>query len=375
MDADELDRTIPIGAAGTFLSLKVWLSAVPDNGAGSDTYDFTLRVNSAGTALTCQTAERVINCQVTANVAVAANDLVCVEVVPANTPAVVSVQWVLTFSPTVDGENIYGAGTGSNALTASGTRFLIPQTFCLTTVATEAGTEFMMPTGGTVDDLYVVLDAAPDNGAGVDRYGFTIRLCNPNCADTLLTLNIDDLDTTGSNSTGINFKAGDRLGLEVTPSNTPAAVGAQWGFVIRPADPEDFILGASPNNNLSTTTEYTSIQGRDAWTTTESDVDGRGETMLLKSMYVRLNGAPGAGTSYTLTARSNAKNTPLAVSILDTQTQVNNTALHWIDSGNELSIRSTVTGTPTARMPIISILATVVADRWQGATLQGATLQ
>ena len=84
-----------------------------------------------------------------------------------------------------------------------------------------------MPTSGTLTNLTVKLNKAPDNGAGTQQEVFTIY---KNGLPTSLTCTIAESATTGSD--GVNsvaFTAFDTITLEVVPSGTPATnINVRW---------------------------------------------------------------------------------------------------------------------------------------------------
>jgi hypothetical protein len=79
----------------------------------------------------------------------------------------------------------------------------------------------------TARKFYVQLTGAPGN---THSYTFTIRR---NGTDTAVQVVISDsqvTDNSGTNSVAIS--GGDRIDIENTPNNNPAAQGAFYGFVL-----------------------------------------------------------------------------------------------------------------------------------------------
>ena len=71
----------------TIQSMIVEIAPSPDNGAGVNGYQFTLRKNAADTALLCSITELARTCSANVDVAIANDDLLSLEVTPSNTPA------------------------------------------------------------------------------------------------------------------------------------------------------------------------------------------------------------------------------------------------------------------------------------------------
>ena len=70
----------------TIQSMIVEIEPSPDNGAGVNGYQFTLRKNAADTALLCSITELAKTCSANVDVAIANDDLLSLEVTPSNTP-------------------------------------------------------------------------------------------------------------------------------------------------------------------------------------------------------------------------------------------------------------------------------------------------
>lgn len=82
------DRLTPITSDGVFSNLYAAVIGAPDNGVGTQAWDFTLRVNDSATTLTCDIEETATTCNDTTNtVTVSAGDLVGFNITPSGTPA------------------------------------------------------------------------------------------------------------------------------------------------------------------------------------------------------------------------------------------------------------------------------------------------
>lgn len=71
---------------------------------------------------------------------------------------------------------------------------------------------------------------------------------------------------------------------------------------------------------------------------------------ILRNLYVFLDGAPGAGTSYTFMVRLNGGNTALVVVVSDAETDDNDTAnAVTVAAGDAINVIVTPAGPPAAR--------------------------
>lgn len=194
------------------------------------------------------------------------------------------------------------------------------------------------------------LGTAP--GAGTSRT-FTVR---KNGVDTALTLTISNTATTGADTThSFTVAAGDRVSISSTVSGIPVgSVGKYCMNYTGDTTAESVILGGSRNLSLSTSvTEYKTVDGiiiATGISTTENDhraVVPTGGTV--KKLYIDLVTAPSAGTSRTFTLYKNGLATALTLTISGTATTGNDTT-HTVTvvAGDELSLESTISGTPVA---------------------------
>src|SRR3990167_6452634 len=192
LDATNTEVTCPMGfegisatstfcvvpAAGSFNRLQVSLQTAPANGAGTQSFTFTIQTASSGgspadTALTCTIEEAATACTDQSNsVAVIAGDLLQIEVTPANTPAVGFARWSLQFTPTTAGQTIWMGGTDIIFSTTANGYFNFARG---SNSATEDDRYTIFGKACSAAALYVEVGTDPTNVGS--SYLFTVRDC------------------------------------------------------------------------------------------------------------------------------------------------------------------------------------------------------
>lgn len=217
--------------------------------------------------------------------------------------------------------------------------------------ATASTRRQVVPGNGRIKHLRVKLDVAP--GAGT--YTFTIT---KNAVATSLTVAITNPDTTGVDLVNeAVFAAGDRISFQCVPTGSPTNTPkATWCAIYEDTDlfEKCVLIGGIPNNMNTATSEFSSIAGGLNWginvinninSEMVSAVSG-----TYKEFYVLLNGAPGVGTSYTISPQISGGSGGLSVTISGTNTSGSDTALGGsILRGNSLNVLSNPAGVPAAR--------------------------
>jgi len=347
----------PIASAGTLSKLYVSLSVAPDNGAGTQSYAFTLEINDTNTALTCTISEASTSCNDTSNtVSVSAGDLATWVAVPSGTPVAAIPHITVQFDGSTTKESILG-GSGSGNNTA--TRFYPPHGNEGSGNTTEAvGSETLIPTGGSFKNLRIVKS---DPGVG-NTFVWTLR---KNSADTALTCTITSGNTGCTDtSNSVTVAAGDAVSLSFTQTGTPTASTGRYAVTFVSDTEGEFILAASNTGNVSNAAsvyDLVHMHENSAWNATETSADQLAQIMTIKAIYVELNASPGAGTSYTFNLRQNASSPGLSCQVSGTNTTCNGSATISISAADLLASESTPSGTPTARNPSIAYCGQIAA--------------
>lgn len=212
---------IPTG--GTFTKMTVGASGAP--GAGTS-YAVSARLNDTTDFLTTTLSDAETSDSVTGTQAVSAGDTLVTKFVPASSPAVVRMQWCLTFEPTTNGECIFGSGSVADP--GTGTIYGRPMAHP-DWDSTESITQ-VKPPAGDYKKFYVRIGTAPSAG---DSRTYTFR---DNGGDTSLAVTIADAATTGNDTTHTHtMSGGGNTGhIKQTTAGTPASItnGVHWGYVI-----------------------------------------------------------------------------------------------------------------------------------------------
>lgn len=335
---------VPANVSGTFKNLKVYLTAQP--GAGKS-YAFTLMVGGSASALTCTVADTNMSCEDTTNsVSVTEKQSLSLRSVPTGTPALADATWSMKW-------------VGSSAIVIGGT----PGDLLATDVqyekisggdssgsGTRAAKEQLNATSGTLRNLYVAVDTAPDNGANVQSYQFYVMVDGVSAG-----INCTISETSTSCEDAANTKAltgGELITLEHIPSFTPlAADNTWWGIEFVPTTNGESPIWAGDNDSpTATVTEYNFVHGGETWNATEAGMYQLNQVCTLRDLYVKAAFAPGSTKSFTFTLRtSDAGDSLLACAVSDTNTTCSDTTddISITDTDNRLSVSSVPAGTPT----------------------------
>lgn len=223
--SEGLKTQAPIPTAGTFKKLYVQLSADP--GAAPDAYSFTLRVNGSASALTTTiVADNTTGNDIAHTVAVAAGQLVNIQIVPIDTPSASPQAAIgMVFVSDIDGESLIIGGTTYQAGGLGVTQYNHLVIAYYDWKETEA-LAYSLIQVCTLKKLYVSLVTAP---GGVQTQTVSIQLGG---GASGLTVTITGAATTGSDviNTAIPT-AGQTCGIKIVPSATAAATVCHIGLV------------------------------------------------------------------------------------------------------------------------------------------------
>lgn len=304
------ERQQVVSTPGTIKNLMVKLDGSP--GAGKS-YTFTLMKNGIAQALSVTISDTDTQGADTTNeVAVSAGDLITLRCIPSGTPTARYARYSCVFEGNNAKESlILGIGETYNI----GVYYSPLSGGRETGTTIEGSTYQVIPTPGTIKNLYVNLSEDP--GISPEAYRFTLR---KNGVSTALTCTITADDTTGSDTVNeVVVVAGDLVNLMIEPLNSPSREpDVNFGLTfVAATDGESLLLGESSAalpldvteyNNLSTTT-YAS-----GWTTNEYEKYQLAQSgFTLKKFYAWVSelllGA------YTLNIRANDGNTGIAITI------------------------------------------------------------
>ena len=354
-------------ADGTITNFKVISSADPDNGAGTQSYKLTIRVNGAepATPTTCTVSDGATTCSDTTNATtISAGDRISIESVPTNTPTVGAYIWNFLWNPTTDDETIMTGNTGSDIINAGDGARYVRITGCSFDEFDAGNADFIAPTAGVFKNLYINGVTAP--GAGNTKvYAFAdsagSETINCTVSGTATTCN-STLETETATAT-----AGERFRVTVTGTSNPDGTIATFGIVFVPTTTGEFIIaGQTEDTTNSTTTEYIQINTTSGlFTATEVNVDSYADTgslsndMTIEDIFVELSADIGADSAtYAFTLESNTATASALTCTVDGTAgganKCNFSSSIAMTDGNFLSTKVVPTNTPGAVFPMIS---------------------
>lgn len=305
--------------AATVIGMTVKCSAVP--GAGK-TRTFTLRQNSANSAVTLTLGAAESSKTLVCAVALNAGDLINWQTTQTGGAADVNVGLSLMLEYTPNRQTaLMGCSGQSTSQLIGGDRFLplIYFTTSLGIAAESPAKATVMPTSGQITLFRVKTEVGP--GVGKNIF-FVLR---KNGADAAAVLGpytgVGAIDV--SQAIAVNFVQGDRLGVKINEDAAATNVGyCCWSALVVPTVDGENILGmADPNDQPSNAgVSYAPLcEGRDQF---EGDNDSKelSYAQTLKKFTVCIETAPGAAKTWTVRPKINGAPSGISVQLGPLQT-------------------------------------------------------
>ena len=342
----EAQRNQVVSSAGIIKDLRIVLEAAP---GAAKSYTITLMLNGAPSALTVTITGAVdtTGADTDHDVTVAPGDYVSLRCVPDNTPAEVDAYWSTMFEASVSGESLLLLAT--SALNTAATEYGLVTGGYNDLSATENTWREVIPTDGTIKNLYVKLSEDP--GTAPDAYRFTLRIAGVSKA---LTVTITDPATTGSNTVStVAVSAGDIVTMMIEPLNGPSATPyCTWGMTfVSDIDGESIVMGEI-SNTIEADTYYLYPLGCIGRSTVEDNSYSIGQAATISKLNIFLNNDPGAGNSYVFTIRSGLADTDLVTTIAGTDVTGDSASLtDTIGNAEYMTLRSVPVSGPDAAIP------------------------
>jgi hypothetical protein len=245
-------------------------------------------------------------------------------------------------------------GTSDNLVDQSTTAEFIPicNVASQNWTTTELDAEYVMPAGGTLSNLRVLIQVATVQDA--DALAFTLRV---NGADSALTCTVGgtagDRSCSDTSNT-VSVSAGDLVTLQVVANSSFNTLGnCAWTFVWNSTTANQSILmGMTSNLPVGTNTRYMTLHGECVEQTTEPPM----ETLIptgatIKNLYVH-TGAPFFGTR-TWTVRKNGADTGITTTTANAgQVIISDTVnTDTVVDDDEISIKCDTVGTIGGTQP------------------------
>ncbi len=296
--------------AGTFSKLRVAVDTAP--GAGKS-LTFTLRKNGVNQTLTVAiSGTNTTGVDTTHTVSFAAGDRVSLGCVPAGTPTLSLVRWALEF----DGSGLsIIMGSPINSV-APGVGYYPLMSGILNTGASESNYYCVIPTAGTLKNLYARITGATAN----DDLPFRVRL---NGSNTTLVATVPWKGTNGSDTTHtVSVVAGDLVTLSI--SAPTGFFYPWWGVAFQPASAGESIILQSPYYSPTNLyVQFLCASGQATWLNLPSEA-GRYQitnAMTVGKLYAYAAAAPGADKSFVYTLRKNGAATAMFAKVTGTATK------------------------------------------------------
>jgi hypothetical protein len=331
-----------VSAAGTLSSFFVELPAAPENGAGTQSYTFTLMLNEVAQTLSVTISEaNTTGSDVSHFISVVPGDAIQLRCTPSGTPVEVAPRYSMVFQGDTPNESLLLSGV--HVSTINPTYGGVQGGQDNAGSSTVNGYEQVIPTAGTIDNLYVLMEEG-DAGDPPEAYSYTLYL---NGAPTTLTTTIVANNLSGNDLVhSVAVVAGDIVYVKTTPINSPTfpPSGALGMRFTATTNGESLLLGNSATfwDDSRLYVPLATGYGAAIWNAAESNClqgaqDASGA--ILKSLYIKLGTAPGAGNSHTFYVRTGAGNSAITVQIANAATTGNDVA-HTLDLANydELSL-------------------------------------
>lgn len=226
--AETSNKVIIMPFGGTFDNLKVINDSAPGN---LKSYTYTMRLNSADTAITCQIigASTTTSSDTAHSFSFVAGDRVNIKTVSSGTPTASKSHVGIQCHPANDGEFGVFMTTGSSPSTSSSN--YKPLSFFGSATSwgsAENSSQWETFTNGfTAKAIYAYATTAPGAAASAKQYTVTLR---DNQADTAYNPIIFEDGQTANEITDVTITANDNLDIQSTPSGTPATTQLHVGL-------------------------------------------------------------------------------------------------------------------------------------------------
>lgn len=230
--AGAANRSQLVAAPGTLTELDFTLSDAPGSGKSFTlnlVYNGTVQDGAGGTTNTTVTiADAATTGRWTGTKALSAGDRVCIQIVPASSPAATNLLTCVLFEPTTDGESNLAGFPNINLPTSGTTYYVFSQDTLTTTDSADAGVEQLAPVSDFEwRDMYLRLDATVTTGP----IAFTFR---KNGASTSITDSLTSGEQTGQDTANTaTSTSGDTFAMQYVATGTPGlARGPVWSIVM-----------------------------------------------------------------------------------------------------------------------------------------------
>jgi hypothetical protein len=290
---------------GKLGNLRVVAAADP---GGSASWAITIEQNGTPSSLTCTINAGSTTCQDTNgahDITVSAGDRFDVKSVPTNTPAAGGVRVSLLWKPTTANEMWFPMTTRGTINTTAA--FLAPMSGDGTNTSDTISARVVLPIAGSVKSLYTWCSA--NVGASASRI-FTVQKNGSATGGMTCTQGTGTATCNDTSTSPLSLAVGDQLNIAYTLTGTPGAAGCGGGLIFVPTTSGQFVwMHATSGNTPTTATDkFAPLQSiNTASPTTEDALTQRAvQAATVKTMYVKINAALGAGSQVDFTLNNGA---------------------------------------------------------------------
>lgn len=357
-DANRHRREVLVPLNGSLSNFTVRLQAALDTGS----WQLWVMINGVKSALTVTlSGATVLATDSVNNVSVSAGDLICIIAEKTGTPSDVGLGWSMIWNGST--KECVMMGSTINDMSTTTVEYFVPSG--AETSSTSSGArQIIFPFSATIKNFRVHLTVAP--GSGKSR---TFEITRTGGVD-VVSVTISDSNTDGSNtSDSISVSIGERIEIKSTPSGTPDAAVANFGFQVQPDEDGKSALfmhdhgGKSQEGTVYSPT-VSSILSQDS---TETDIITvcPGD-FIFGGFYMRctvVSGGAGTGAKYVLDFRKNRISTGVGGTFFeDNNTDFDFLSTFVATNGDIFNYRIVAENNPTATSTWMSSLTAYDPD-------------
>lgn len=343
------------------ITLKNLYVTSDDPNPGS--YTYTVVKNGVDQSLSCVVNSGSTSANDTTNsVSLAAGDVWSIKSTPAASPVVSGNSLRISLVGTCAANVSFINGGAANAnIDITNTVYGGLGTEGTSTVRTDV--ENVMPTSGTIKNLYVDLNGAPGTAGSGKQYAFTVY--KNGSAQTLTATVLNTATSSNDTTNSFTVAAGDLVAIQSIPTGTPTGRLVRWAVEFDPdTDGESVILYGNSTSSSASVSQYNYLStGAGSWASTNDTTRASlTNAAVLKKLYVDCVTAPGASKSYDYTLQQNGASSALTVNVTGAATTTANDTTHTVtfSAGDNLSLKATPTGTPSItalRLGLVAYIA------------------
>ena len=283
-------------------------------------------------------------------------DLICVQMVPTNTPTGAGAVW-WSMDCMGDGQPIFGGtwtGTSNTAVRYNAPMGVGGNGTQGNWLASNATTRGRVPIAGTASNLHVQMYAGDAGGSG-KAYALSLERTDGGGSGSTtqnLTTTVSGSLTSATNTNSFSINAHDTLTMRCAPSGTPTVRAIAYSWVWTPTTAwQSIVMGSlagAPNNGPAS--NVIMGQGRNSWSSsaevTNSSVFPVSPPVTFKTISVLVQTTPASGKTHDYVFRKNATNTALSGSVVNGSLSASGVADVPVSGGDYVTLGFMSTTTP-----------------------------